>query len=871
MGWTAAGHWEETALNKKTSGWHLNIRHAVAIGIVLLLAATAIAGHFETASLTRTAQATMQALKQQCISFDKLVNQDKVNSLFRLSDLLQNLCRDLADGKETADDASLQQYVDLLRITGVALLNGNLRQEASGYTRQYNNADWAAESGTADFLDILTYPNKIFLERVALNGEYYDVCAMARLDAPGILVGYYRQPTGLISDTQSDLESLVSGLHLDQGGHYVITENGQVRATSDDSLRNAAIGQDSLLESLNTLPKDDRLHYTAANGKHYWGYRAGYEGYTLCIYYPVVTMLSTWFLTFAVTAAAYSVLCLLYYGTRNRALLENQQRLQESNRHLSETVQMLRSLETIYFTLFYVDLLKNEYQSIYLAPWLQKAVPANGRYTDLKRSFIENLAVEEFQEELYTRLDTSFTRENLSRKNISEVRKSYYTDYQSHRGSELRWCRVTVTVVDFDEDGKPLHALVMLQDITQEKAKEEAYQAQILQEAEEARIANNAKSDFLRRISHDIRTPINGIQGYLTMSAQRPEDMAFQAQCREKVSAALSSLLDLVNSVLDMSKLESNQVQLECKSFHLETVLNEINVTLEPQAAARGIRYDVLRKGNLPIPNLIGSPRHLRQILINLASNAIKYGKSGGYVQLLTHLESSTADTATYSFTCTDNGIGMSEEFQQHLFEPFTQEADDARTIYQGTGLGMSIVKRLVDTLGGTITFQSKKGEGTSFRVTLTFQIDHHAPADKPEHSNDCALTGAHVLLVEDNQLNMEIAEFLLTAHGAKVTKAWNGKEAVDTFAAARPGSFDLILMDIMMPVMSGLEAAQAIRAMARPDAQTVPISAMSANAFADDIQCSLDVGMNAHIPKPVDEKTLLAVVEELLAKGKKS
>ena len=155
--------------------------------------------------------------------------------------------------------------------------------------------------------------------------------------------------------------------------------------------------------------------------------------------------------------------------------------------------------------------------------------------------------------------------------------------------------------------------------------------------------------------------------------------------------------------------------------------------------------------------------------------------------------------------------------------------------------------------------------------MTLTFQIDHHAPADKPEHSDDCALTGAHVLLVEDNQLNMEIAEFLLTTHGAKVTKAWNGKEAVDTFAAARPGSFDLILMDIMMPVMSGLEAAQAIRAMARPDAQTVPISAMSANAFADDIQCSLDAGMNAHIPKPVDEKTLLAVVEELLAKEKKS
>lgn len=860
-------------MNKKESGsgWRLAIRHAVAIGIVLLLIATMTAGHFEAKSLARMAQSTAETLKQQCISFDKLVNQDTVNSLFRLSDLLQNLRHDLADGKETADDASLQEYVDRLRITGIALLGDDLRLEASGYTRQYSSSNWAASSGVADFIDILTYPAKIFMERVTQDGEYYDVCAMARLDAPGILVGYYRQPAGLISDTQSDLESLVSGLHLDRGGHYVITENGQVRATSDDALRDVAVSQSQLLQSLSALPKDGRLHFTTADGQHDWGYRSGYGNYTLCIYYPVVTILSTWILTLAITATAYSMMCLLYYSIRNRALLENQQMLQDSNHHLSETVQMLRSLETVYFTLFYVDLSKNTYESIYLAPWLQKAVPAKGSYADLKHTFIENMAVKEFRGDLYSRLSTDFTQENLSRKNISDVRKSYYTDYQAIRGEELRWCRVTVTVVDFDAAGKPLHVMVMLQDITQEKAKEEAYQEKILQEAEEARIANNAKSEFLRRISHDVRTPINGIQGYLTMSAQRPEDMALQKLCREKASAALRTLLDLVNSVLDMSKLECSQVQLECKPFNLPTILNEINVTLEPQALARGIHYEILREDPLPIPNLIGSPRHLRQILMNLASNAIKYGKPGGYVRLQTRLESSTADTATYSFTCTDNGIGMSEEFQQHLFEPFTQEADDARTVYQGTGLGMSIVKRLVEALDGTIHFQSKKGEGSSFCVTLCFQIDHRLAAGEPEKSDGSALAGARILLVEDNQLNMEIAEFLLTSHGAKVTKAWNGKEAVEIFAAAQPGSFDLILMDVMMPVMNGLDATRAIRAMGRPDAQAIPISAMSANAFADDIQRSLDAGMNAHIPKPVDEKALLAVVEELLTAKKQS
>ena len=240
----------------------------------------------------------------------------------------------------------------------------------------------------------------------------------------------------------------------------------------------------------------------------------------------------------------------------------------------------------------------------------------------------------------------------------------------------------------------------------------------------------------------------------------------------------------------------------------------------------------------------------------------MKYGRTGGSIKLGIRLASQENGKVTYEFTCEDDGIGMSEEFQQHLFEPFSQEADDARTKYKGTGLGLSIVKKIVDVMGGTITFNSRKNVGTTFYVTLTFDTDtvvHEAAA--AQATAERSLTGKRILLVEDNELNMEIADFMLSEHGAEVTKAWNGREAAEVFSASEVGHFDIILMDIMMPVMNGIEAAEKIRAMERPDAKTVPIAAMSANAFSDDVQKCLDAGMNGHIAKPVDEGRLISLI----------
>lgn len=852
--------------------FQFTIYKAVIFGLVLLLLTASVTGHKTAMETTVIAENTMDTLKQQCSSFNKLVDSDRTKGLFRLTDLLRDFSNRLADEPSLADDTMLEQYVDSLRISGVTLLNGELKTEASGHTRRFSDPDWQKTDIGSRFADIITYPAKIFAERTEVNGEYYDVCAVARKDAPGIIIGYYKQPSGLISDTENDLESLLTGLNLEQNGHYAIIEDGNVRATSVQSMKDKALSDDAVLQQLSHIEQNGKLHLIKADGKHYWGYRSAYEGYIICIYYPFATVFSDSLFASALFAAVYFFFCVLYFAVRNRTLYENQEKLKESNLRLTESVRMLRSLETIYFSLFYVDLLSDSYNTIYIAPWLEKAIPQSGVYTTLKNTFLTTMVVPAYREDIDRRMSGDFIRKTLCKENITAVRKSFYTDYQALRGGEIKWCRVSATVVDFDDAGMPVHILALLQDVDSEKTKEADYQAQILKEAHEAKVANLAKTEFLRRISHDIRTPVNGIKGYIDMAASHPDDPEIQAHCRESANAVLHTLLELVNSVLDMSKLESDEVVLEEKPFDLTELLDEINAVLKPQAASKNIEYEIMRQDGLAVSHLIGSPRYLSQILLNLASNAIKYGRPGGYLRLNTKLISSTGQEAVYEFTCEDNGIGMSGEFQKHLFEPFSQEAQNARTKYEGVGLGLSIVKKLVDALGGTITCRSEKDVGTTFCVRLTFRIDkdYKVPDHPSEKSDHSVLEGKNVLLAEDNELNMEIAEFLLTDRGAKVTKAWNGEEAVDIFAASETGFFDIIFMDIMMPVKDGLTATREIRSLDREDEKTVPITAMSANAFSDDIQRSLDAGMNAHISKPIDEAKLTATAE-LLLNGRKA
>ena len=400
----------------------------------------------------------------------------------------------------------------------------------------------------------------------------------------------------------------------------------------------------------------------------------------------------------------------------------------------------------------------------------------------------------------------------------------------------------------------------------QEKEKDETYKAELLRAAKKAEAANEAKTEFLQRMSHDIRTPINGICGMINVADHYADNMEKQTECRAKIKKTSHLLLELINEVLDMSKLESDEVVLEDIPFNLNSIFEEILGVIEHMAAEQNIRI-IWEEKEVTHWNLIGSPVHVKRILMNILSNAVKYNKENGYVYIsCREIPSKQTAMPTLEFVCRDTGIGMTEAFQKRIFEPFAQEHAGSRTKFAGTGLGMPITKKLVEKMGGTISFESKEGTGTTFVIRIPFQIDADMKVrTEAEEKTETSIQGLHVLLAEDNELNMEIAEFVLQNEGTVVTKAWNGQEAVEIFRKSRPGEFDVILMDIMMPVMNGYEAAKMIRSLDREDAKVIPIIAMTANAFTEDKMRAKEAGMDEHIAKPVDGKLLVKVINELV------
>ena len=400
----------------------------------------------------------------------------------------------------------------------------------------------------------------------------------------------------------------------------------------------------------------------------------------------------------------------------------------------------------------------------------------------------------------------------------------------------------------------------------QEQEKDEKYKAELLRAAKKAEAANEAKTEFLQRMSHDIRTPINGICGMIDVADHYAEDMKKQTECRAKIKEASHLLLELINEVLDMSKLESDEVILEEIPFNLNSISEEILGVIEQMATEQNIRI-LWEEKEVTHWNLIGSPVHVKRILMNILSNAVKYNKENGYVYIsCREIPSEQTAMTTLEFVCRDTGIGMTEAFQKRIFEPFAQEHAGSRTKFAGTGLGMPITKKLVEKMGGTISFESKEGIGTTFLIRIPFRIDtDRKDRTEAEEKTETSIQGLHVLLTEDNELNMEIAEFVLQNEGTVVTKAWNGQEAVDIFRKSSPGEFDVILMDIMMPVMNGYEAAKMIRSLDREDAKVIPIIAMTANAFIEDRMRAKEAGMDEHIAKPVDRKLLVKVINELV------
>lgn len=393
-------------------------------------------------------------------------------------------------------------------------------------------------------------------------------------------------------------------------------------------------------------------------------------------------------------------------------------------------------------------------------------------------------------------------------------------------------------------------------------------QQRLLQKkTQDAEAAVRAKSEFLSHMSHDIRTPINGMMGMLDIAQAHLNNPEKMDLCLSKMRGAADQLLSLINDVLDMSKIETGSIQLVEEPFDMIRLLNGTLAVQEIIASEKSLTIEQDIEGAIEHPCVCGSPNYVRSILVNIISNAIKYTNPGGDIFVSARELSCDGEYVKFEFIVSDTGIGMSEEFAEHIFEPFTQEHAENRSSYQGTGLGMSIVKNLINKMKGTITLETKQGEGSTFTITLPVKLDTVCFEETETEEEETSIEGMKILLVEDNDLNLEVAQYILEDAGAEIIVARNGLESVELFEQSESDSFDVILMDVMMPVMDGLTATKRIRKLKRKDARTVPVIAMTANVFNEDIIAAKEAGMNEHIAKPLDFDKLIHTLAKYFLK----
>ena len=538
-----------------------------------------------------------------------------------------------------------------------------------------------------------------------------------------------------------------------------------------------------------------------------------------------------------------------------------QEQLQKALDEAKLSNEIIEAIAKSYQYISRIDISKNWFEEISNRAVENMNYKKSGEVTSGNRNACKKFVAEEYQEAFLKFAD--ITTLPVRMKNEETI----VMEYQMKDGN---WHKLRFIEKKRDKDGNLTHVLCAIRSISDVKKKEQ----ELLQQVAEARKDAALKSRFLSNMSHDIRTPINGIIGMTELADRYPDNPEIQKKCREKLLESARHLVSMVNDILDMNKLETEQFVENDIPFNLAAVLNRVNTDQQMQAGKKKIDYVVdWKKSEMNHMYLMGNPVYIEKLLTVITDNAVKFTKPGGNVSVWCREISEDDERAFYEFGCSDNGIGMSEEFAGHAFEMFSQENKTSRTQYEGTGLGLAIAKKITERLGGTIEIKSKKNYGTTVTMTIPFKtgvqnLMQYTENVNTESTEDIPLEGLHALIAEDNELNLEIAKLMLEEKGICVECAADGKEAVAKFEESEPGYYDVIFMDIMMPYMNGWDATRKIRTLQRPDADKIPIIAMSANAFAEDIINSHISGMNWHLTKPIDADKLMTALKECIRKN---
>lgn len=796
-------------------------------GFVICLLTFFISNAIAMSNISKTANDTIDYAKKQVTSYDEYLDVNKTKSETRLI----GKSIEFVDRYHSSSDLSwIDDYLKVQHITGISIVDRDYKVLVQ-YGKELPEGTISLNKNIDAIFD---YPTKIFASNYEKNGMAYDVVALFFEEDKLAIVNYCKD----ILDSDDNLSNLIDGFNFNYDGILAVAKDSTVIATSGVGDYSPLVLKFNSYENLDLISNDHGFIYLRMDGTSWFGICNRTSTYDYYVFYPSKTVNLARFAAPFVTGLLLLVVYYLATLSKHKKEVLN---LEKERKQMS----IIESISSIYYCAIFIDVNKNTYEFVNdkgnIAGFYNGISDADKMLCKMLDSFYAGKRNDEYHEFL------DFRHCEKVLKNQPYVTKTF--KHVAH------WFDVTCFPLRND-NGVIDKVIYLWLDKTSEKEKEMDYNKRLVNALDQEKRANATKTSFLRRMSHDIRTPINGIRGLVKIAKDNEDNKEKINECLNKIYESSGFLLSLVNDVLDMNKLESGEITLDHNPFKLDKIINNaIDIT-----KVRANESDITITSDIRIEynDLIGSPLHLAQIFQNIINNAVKYNRKEGSINITLSEVLCPGNKVLLKFECADTGIGMSNEFQENVFKPFAQEGNTSRGTYEGTGLGMAITKELVDKMGGSIGFSSVVDKGTTFVVEIPFDLGESVEEEAKEENYDVG--GLHVLVVEDNEINREIATFMLESVGIVPTCVNNGKEALDKL---KEGTYDCILMDVMMPVMGGLEATRQLRAMGIG----TPIIAMSANAFKDDVERSLKAGMNAHLSKPIDEKLLVKTIYKFCKK----
>ena len=810
----------------------------------------------DIAKLNDTLDETISFVKSRINRYEIYNANDRVKSLVRLLDKSEELSRVLdAEHDFTAQD--MDNYAKQQRLTGVLVLDEKLNVSIQT-TQDYDAMSlWKKLIDSKYVRDILESPLKTYMTRLRNEGNIYDFAAVARQDAPGVLIAYAKKEE--VNEKNGDLtmETVFADFPFKMDGSVVISDGTKVVSTNESKLLGMSVKEcDELYQNTFHESKDHIVRIDAA-GSSWYGRKEKIRDYDIYVFFPAMQV----FTMRNVVCLSYILIAIVIFTLFRTVRIHMEQ---ESIMREQKRLQIINALGQAYSIILLLNIKKNMLEVIKFSDGVGHNIRKEDLSNAFQKEYIENMIAPSFQKNYIAFTDISTMESRLKEHDsLSCISKTI----------KETWIRSMIVPQKYDEKGNLSTVLLAISDVTEEK-EHELEQDKILRKAlVSAEHANRAKTAFLNNMSHDIRTPMNAIIGFTSLAAEHLDDREIIRDYLGKISTSGKHLLSLINDVLDMSRIESGSVKIEKTNVYLPDVLEDLKTIILESVHAKQQKL-LIKMQDVVHEDIITDKLRLTQVLLNIISNAVKFTPVGGTIHILVEEKASQkAGYAVYSFCIKDNGIGMSKEFQEHVFDSFARERTVTESGITGTGLGMAITKNIVDLMGGTIHLTSKQGEGSEFIVTLECELADKTVQDKQfscpkAEKKHLDYSGKKVLLVEDNELNREIATEILKSLGMKVDYAADGMEAVEIMSSEAGNQYYMIFMDIQMPKMDGYTATREIRTLKDMKKANVPIIAMTANAFDEDRKKAIKAGMNGHIAKPIDVNVILQNLDRIFGKN---